>query len=165
LEKLKLSPHFTLREMTKSSTADRLSIDNTPDHPQVLKALQDLCINILEPARQHFGIPFSPSSAYRCPRLNQAIGSSPNSQHITGQAVDIEIPGVSNIDLAEWIKSNTVFDQLILEYYSEDDPSSGWVHVSYVAPRGGKSANRGEVLRFTGRIFKLGLTDVEIEDE
>jgi len=160
-----LSPHFTLREMTRSSTADRLSIDNTPEYPQALKALQDVCINILEPVRNHFGIPFSPSSGYRCPRLNQAVGSSPKSQHITGQAVDIEIPGVSNMDLAQWIKGNTVFDQLILEYYSENDPASGWVHVSYVAPKGGKSTNRGEVLRFTGNLWKLGLTDVEIEDE
>ncbi len=161
---IKISPHFTLREMTRSSTADRLSIHNEPG-VQETKCLQQLCLNVLEPVREHFGIPFSPSSGYRSPRLNQAVGSSPGSQHVLGQAADIELPRIPNLELRRWISENTVFDQLILEYYDEDDPSSGWVHVSYVSPRGGKPINRCEILRFNGRIWKLGLEDHKEEDD
>lgn len=156
---MRLSPHFTLGEMTRSSTADRLSIPNIPGEREIL-ALRAICRNILEPIRAHFKIPFAPSSAYRSDRLNNAVGSSPRSQHVLGEAVDIELVGVSNFDLACWISSNTVFDQLILEYYSEDDPSSGWVHVSHESP----DVNRGEILRFDGRLWKLGLLDKESED-
>ena len=163
---MRLSPHFTLGEMTRSSTATRLSIQNIPGEREI-HSLQAICRNILEPIRAHFKIPFAPSSAYRCDRLNSAVGSSPRSQHVLGEAVDIELVGVSNFDLACWITSNTVFDQLILEYYSEDDPSSGWVHVSHKSPevRGTPNVNRGEILRFDGHLWKLGLLDNEESED
>ena len=78
-------------------------------------------------------LPVVVSSGYRSPQLCEVIGSSSKSQHAKGQAADIEIPGVDNKVLAQWIKNNLVFDQLILEFYKESDPRSGWIHVSYVA--------------------------------
>ena len=72
------------------------------------------------------------NSGYRSPELNEAIGGSEESQHCKGEAADIEIPGVSNKELAEWIRDNLSYDQLILEFYNGVDPRSGWVHVSYV---------------------------------
>ena len=70
------------------------------------------------------------NSGYRSVALCEAIGSNANSQHAKGQAADIEIPGVDNFELAQYIQNNMDFDQLILECYT-GDPSSGWVHVSY----------------------------------
>lgn len=125
-----LSDNFTLEELTKSSTAERADIDNDPGLSEI-SALVGLARNILQPVRDHFGIPFSPSSGYRCIALNRAIGSKDTSQHIKGEAVDFEIPGVSNYELAVWIRENLDFDQLILEFYKSGDPYSGWVHCSY----------------------------------
>jgi len=87
---------------------------------------------VLEPVREHYGIPFIPSSGYRCLELNRAIGSSDRSQHTTGEAVDFEVPGISNKEVALWVKENCQFDQLILEFFKEADPSSGWVHCSHI---------------------------------
>ena len=149
---VRLSEHFTLSELTKSSTALRKGIPNDPGIVEVGN-LRELCSAILEPVRAAFGVPFSPSSGYRSLILNNEIGSSPESQHIRGEAADVEVPGVSNFELASWISDNLEFDQLVLEHYESSDPSSGWVHVSYV----GK--NRGEVLRFNGEAWGLGLTE------
>ncbi len=122
-----LSDHFTLMELTKSQTAERLGIDNTPDDI-IIGLLAGMCDNVLEPIRAHFGVPFTPSSAYRSEALNKAIGGSPTSSHCLGLAVDIEVPGVSNPDLARWVQNNLVFDQLILECWT-GEPGSGWVHI------------------------------------
>lgn len=149
----KLSPHFTLGELTRSCTAARKGIDNTPS-PEVVEALARLCHEILEPIRLHFGIPFSPNSGYRSPQLNREIGGSPNSQHCRGEAVDIELLGVSNYDLASWIQENLKFDQLILECYQPGEPSSGWVHVS-IRPEPGD--NRGIALTYSNRSYSNGL--------
>ena len=124
-----LSTHFSLAELTKSSTASRLNIDNTPDDAQI-EALKLVALNILEPIRQRYGA-FTPNSGFRCQELNTAIGSSPNSQHIKGQAVDLELVGVDNYNLACWCQDNLKFDQLILECYT-GSPTSGWVHISFV---------------------------------
>lgn len=129
---MQLSAHFTLAELTRSQTAARNGIDNTPDD-RAIAALKALAQNILEPVRNHFGKPFSPSSGFRCPQLNFKVGSSPSSQHITGQAADFEVPDVSNLELAEWIRDNLAFDQLILEFYEPGKPNAGWVHCSYTA--------------------------------
>jgi hypothetical protein len=126
---MKLSPHFSLAEMTKSQTALRLGIDNTP--PLIAaKNLKRLANNILEPIRAHYGRPFSPSSGYRCLELNTAIGSKSTSQHIKGEAVDFEIAGIPNLVVAEWIRDNLVFDQILLEFHDPEIPDSGWIHVS-----------------------------------
>ena len=136
----KLSTHFSLRELVRSDTATRLGIDNTPDE-ETIECLRFVSSQLLEPVREHFGVPFSPNSGFRCLELNRALKSKDTSQHIKGEAVDIEVPGVSNFDLADWLRGNVEFDQLILEFYTVGDPWSGWVHVSARA-----SENRGQVL-------------------
>ena len=124
-----LSEHFTLKEACYSSTALRLGIDNKPSD-FIIPSLQAVALHILEPVMAHYG-KFSPSSWYRCHALNKAIGSKDSSQHIQGEAVDFEIHGTDNLELAYWCVNNLAYDKLILEYYEENDPSSGWVHCSY----------------------------------
>jgi len=127
---MKLSNNFSLNELTKSQTAERKGIDNTPstEHQENLKSL---CTHVLQPVRDHFGQVVSVSSGYRSPELCVAIGSKTTSQHAKGEAADFEIFGISNKELADWIHYNVNYDQLILEYWNESDPNSGWVHCSY----------------------------------
>ena len=128
---MNLSKNFTLCELTKSQTAIRLGIDNTPSSQQIFH-LQNLCENVLQKIRDRFEKPVIVSSGFRSIELCHAIGSSAKSQHAKGQAADIEVLNVDNKVLAEWIKNNLIFDQLILEFYKESDPQSGWIHISYV---------------------------------
>ena len=127
---MKLSENFSLLELTKSQTAERKGIDNTPstEHQENLKRL---CESILQRVRDHFGRVVSVSSGYRSAELCTAIGSKTTSQHAKGEAADFEIYGLSNKELADWINENLDYDQLILEYWKESDPNSGWVHCSY----------------------------------
>ena len=127
---MKLSKNFSLKELTTSQTAERKGINNNPNEDQIT-GLQNLCENILQPIRDHYARPVSVSSGFRSPNLCVAIGSSVNSQHAKGQAADFEITGIDNKELAKWIRDNVEFDQLILEFYTEGDPNSGWVHCSY----------------------------------
>lgn len=127
---MNLSPNFSLSELVNSQTAVRKGIDNTPT-PEVVANLKDLAVNVLQPVREHFGKPVVISSGYRSPKLNAAVGGAKNSDHMTGCAADIEIPGVPNKVVAEWIAKNLKFSQLILEGAKANDPSAGWVHVSY----------------------------------
>tara|TARA_R100000315_G_C5194884_1_gene113994 strand:+ start:153 stop:614 length:462 start_codon:yes stop_codon:yes gene_type:complete len=137
---MKLTPHFTLDEMVKSQTALRLGLDNTPD-PDEMESLLALCENVLEPVRVHWDKPVVVNSGFRSLPVNRAIGSRDSSQHAKGEAADIEIPGIDNLVLYYWIAEELDFDQLILEFYN-GEPSSGWVHVSYVGLE-----NRNETLR------------------
>lgn len=130
---MKLSEHFLLKELIASDTAKRLKIDNSPE-PQHLASLGVLCNRILEPVRVHFDKPISPSSGYRSPKLCEAIGSGSKerpSQHTLGQAVDFEVMGLDNLELAKWIVANLEWDQLIVEGYEQGDTNSGWIHCSY----------------------------------
>ena len=139
---MKLTENFSLNELTKSQTAERKGIDNTPstEHQENLKSL---CEMILQPIRDHFGQVVSVSSGYRSPELCVAIGSSTQRQHAKGEASDFEIFGVSNKELADYIDQNLDYDQLILEYWKgEDEPNSGWVHCSYT-----NGNNRKQYLR------------------
>ena len=126
---MKLSKNFSLAEMVKSQTALRKGIDNTPDQTSI-DNMAKLCTEILQPVRNHYGIPFTPSSGYRCPELCIAVGSNIKSQHAKGQAADFEVPGISNMELAEFIIETLPFDQLILEFFTGGN--TGWVHCSYV---------------------------------
>lgn len=126
---MKLSANFSLAEMVKSQTALRKGIDNTPDS-SAIENMEKLCTAILQPIRDAYSIPFTVSSGYRCPELCIAVGSNIHSQHAKGQAADFEIPGISNMQLAEWIRDHLPFDQLILECYTGGN--TGWVHCSYV---------------------------------
>ena len=138
---MSLSKNFSLEELTKSQTATRKGIDNTPS-PTHQANLQSLCTSILQPIRDHFSHVVTVSSGYRSQQLCLAIGSKITSQHAKGQAADFEIFGVSNKELADYIHENLDYDQLILEYWKESDPNSGWVHCSY-----SESNNRRQYLR------------------
>ena len=128
---MSLTKNFTLSEMTKSETALRLNIENEPDEQQ-LAALTTLCEKVLQPIRDHYGKGVKVNSALRTLPVNRAIGSGDNSHHVRGMAADIEIPGIANAELAQWIVDNLDFTQVILEFYTPGIPDSGWVHVSYV---------------------------------
>ena len=127
---MNLTENFSLNELTKSQTAERKGINNTPstEHQENLKRL---CESILQRVRDHFERVVSISSGYRSEELCLAIGSKTTSQHAKGEAADFEIYGVSNKELADWINKNLTYDQLILEYWKESDPNSGWVHCSF----------------------------------
>lgn len=125
-----LTRNFSLQELVKSQLATRHGIDNTPPEPAA-ENLRALAVHILQPVRDHYGVPITPSSGYRCLQLNRLLNSSDSSQHVKGQAVDFEVAGVSNHALARWIADKLVFDQLILEYHDPEDPHSGWIHCSY----------------------------------
>jgi hypothetical protein len=148
---MKLSRNFTLNELTKSQTATRMGIDNTPTDEHI-NNLERVCRDILQPVRLCFGKPFTPSSGYRSEALCEAIGSSKNSQHAKGEAADFEVPGIRTRDLAIWIRDNLTFDQLILEYYDPKDPSSGWVHCSIT-----EDDNRNQCLTFDGKTYHNGI--------
>lgn len=127
---MKLSENFTLSELTKSETALRKGLDNEPTQ-DVIAALQTLAINVLQPIREHYGRSVKVNSGYRSPEVNASVGGSKTSDHCKGQAADIEIVGVANADLAKYIEDKLQFTQLILEFYTQGVPDSGWVHVSY----------------------------------
>ena len=129
---MNLTKNFSLKELTSSQTAERKGINNTPstEHQENLKSL---CTHVLQPVRNHFNRVVSVSSGYRSEALCLAIGSKITSQHAKGQAADFEIYGLSNKELADWINKNLDYDQLILEYWKEEDPNSGWVHASYIS--------------------------------
>lgn len=137
-----LTPHFSLKEMTRSDTGTRLGIENIPT-AEHLKNLMVICEKVLEPIREHFG-PVRINSGYRSLALNMAINPMTStvdklSKHCTGQAVDFEVMGTSNVVVAEWCRDNLPeYDQIILEFYTPGDPNSGWVHVGYVEGRNRK---------------------------
>jgi len=150
---MQLSPHFTLAELTHSDAAVRLGLKNVPN-ATVIEALRQVCVHVLEPARAHFGKPVTVNSGYRSQAVNRAVKGSSTSQHVKGEAVDFEVPGVSNGDVAAWVRFNLQYDQLILEAYTPGNPSSGWVHVSWKP-----SGRRSSVLTYTpGKGYFNGLS-------
>ena len=136
---MKLSQNFSLRELTKSQTAERKGISNEPSEEHI-ENLKLLCTKILQPIRDEWGV-VSISSGYRSQALCEAIGSKITSQHARGQAADFECYGIDNNKLFNWAIKNVPFDQAILEFYT-GDPDSGWLHMSY-----NEDNNRGETLR------------------
>ena len=129
-----------LKELLFSETATRLGIDNTPTD-QILINLQTLIYEVINPIVNHFG-DIKITSGYRSPALCKAIGSSERSQHTTGMAVDCEVLGVPNKELADWVVNNLSYDQVILEFWKPEEINSGWVHISY-----NKAGNRKMYLR------------------
>lgn len=136
---MRLSQNFTLDELTFSDTAERLNIDNAPDEV-VVENLKFLCVHVLQKIRDEFG-PVIVTSGYRCHQLNSYIGGSKMSQHCRGEAADIKVPSADLRKVAQWIQDNLIFDQLILEAYSDTNPNRGWVHVSITG-----AVNRKDVL-------------------
>jgi putative chitinase len=134
-----LTPHFTLAELTVSPTAKRLGLPNTPTAEHIAN-MKYCCEKILEPVRAKFG-PVQVNSSYRSPAVNKAVGGSKTSQHVNGQAIDFEVPGVDNKKVADWVADNLEFDQVILEFYTAGDKNSGWVHAS-IKKEGGNRRQR-----------------------
>jgi len=149
-----LSKNFTLTEYTKSQTALRMGIDNTPNDHHLASA-KLLFEQVVQPVRDNFG-PTVINSGYRGPELNAAIGGAATSQHCRGEAVDIECPGIPNHEVAEWIQNNLDFDQLILEFYTMGIPDSGWVHVSYI-PAGNRKQSLTAVKQDGKTVYLQGL--------
>ena len=139
---MKLSRNFSLQELTKSETAIRRGIDNTPSD-KVISNLTTLCDMVLQKVRNSHGA-VTITSGYRSPELNKAIGGSATSDHCKGLAADFEVPGLDNKELCKWIIDNLTFKQLILEFYEEGQPNSGWVHCSFE-----EGNNKCEVLTAT----------------
>lgn len=125
-----------MKELAKSSTADKLGIYNTPTSEATV-ALSNLVTHVLDPLREMYGKPITVNSGYRCPKLNAAAGGAKNSQHMKGEAADITGGSkTENKRLFELIRDNLPFDQLI------DESNYSWVHVSYVS----SSKNRKQIL-------------------
>ena len=141
---MKLSENLMLSEVIRSESAKRRGIDNMPtaEHIANLKVLAE---KIFQPIRENFRVPIHISSAYRSPELNRAVKGSSNSQHCTGEALDIDMDGsphgVTNADVFHFIKNKLEFDQIIWEFGSATNPD--WVHVSYRV----KGGNRKQVLK------------------
>jgi hypothetical protein len=129
---MQISKHLSLAEVSRSETAKRKGIDNTPSGAH-LENFKKLAENIFEPIREHFAVPIHISSGYRSKELNTSIGGSLTSQHCQGEAIDIDMDGspsgVSNADVFKYIKDKLNFDQLIWEFGTDKNPD--WVHVSY----------------------------------
>ena len=129
-----LTKHFKLEEMIFSEYAIRNNIDNTPSQ-DIIDALRDTCMKVIEPLRIGIGKPIKITSGYRSKELNKLIGGSKTSQHCLGQAVDIQVQGISTEDLFQKIiELKLPYDQIIQEFDS-------WVHCSY------RENPRGEKLR------------------
>lgn len=139
-----ISKYLTYNEATKSATALRLGITNEPNEEQ-LENMRYVATEIFDPVREFVGGPLLASSFFRSKALNDALsGSSKTSQHMTGEAIDIDCDGYqygTNLAVFEFIKNNLEFDQLIMEY-PDQFGTPAWVHVS--KKRNGR--NRRQVL-------------------
>jgi hypothetical protein len=146
---MNLSRNLTLLEMTRSDMAKRKGVSNQPT-PEHIENMIILANKIFQPIREHFDVPIYISSGYRSATLNKKIGGSKSSQHLTGEAIDIDMDGhphVTNVEVFNFIKENLNFDQLIWEYGNTTAPD--WVHVSYRTT----GTNRRQVLRATKGTF------------
>ncbi len=137
-----ISKHISEKEATKSITALRLGLANTPN-VNALANMKQLAEKIFEPLREHVGGPIKINSMYRSEALNKAIGGSSRSQHCQGNAMDLDdIYGhKTNEEMFDFIREKLDFDQLIYEFGNEENPD--WVHVSYVS----EDANRRRCLQ------------------
>tara|TARA_B100001559_G_C16397270_1_gene574078 strand:+ start:95 stop:553 length:459 start_codon:yes stop_codon:yes gene_type:complete len=128
---MKISKHITYAESIHSNTAKRKGIDNTPS-PVHVETMQLTAKKIFEPLREWVGGPIKVTSMFRSAALNEAIGGAKSSQHMKGQAMDLDdVYGYkTNAEMYHWIKENLNFDQLIWEFGTDTNPN--WIHVSYV---------------------------------
>ena len=144
---------FTLQELTNSATAKRYGIDNTPSQ-EVIKNLEALVDNILDPLREKWGAPIIVTSAYRCPELNKKIGGSSTSQHVSGMAADIrtvsDLPSDNYKLLHTLLDMNLPVDQVISEY-PDAQGRPDWIHVSF-SPR-----MRKQLLTCRGGKYTVGI--------
>ena len=139
----KVSENFTAYELIKSDKALKCEISNIPSTQELIN-LMILTRKILQPCRSYFNKPLIVLSCYRSKDLNKSIGGATESQHMQGQACDINIDGIERTKLAHYIIDNLNFDQLIYE------PS--WIHVSFVST----NKNRKQVLKYSnGSYFSV----------
>jgi hypothetical protein len=129
---MNISKHITYREAIRSITALRKGIINEPNSMQLIN-MQLVANKVFEPLRTYIGAPIKVESFFRCKKLNTAIGGSWNSQHMKGQAIDIDDDFAKgrydNAKMFYFIAENLKFDQLIWEFGNNNSP--GWIHVSY----------------------------------
>lgn len=148
------SKYFSMAECVRSTTAWKLGIMNIPPD-EIWPRIGLLMEKVMDPIREHFGVPITPNSVYRSRAVNAAVQGSATSQHMTGEACDFIVPGVSvRAVMRAILDLGLPFDQLIDEY-------GQWVHVSYTERR----ANRGEILeyrRVNGRVQKRYLKRGEV---
>ena len=140
---MQLSKNLSLKEAIKSNTASRLGIDNRPEDWEI-DNLRAIAENVFQPIRDHFGVPVGVSSGYRSKKLNKAIGGSKYSQHMIGEALDLDadIYGrITNADIFNYVKENLEWDQMIWEFGDDDEPN--WVHISYKS----RGTNRKQIKR------------------
>jgi len=130
----RISKHVSWKEATYSRTGDRLNLDNAPNEDQI-KCMKDVAENIFEPLREWAGGPIKINSMFRGKPVNTAIGGSKNSQHMKGQAMDIDdtFKYKTNAEVYYYIKENLDFDQMVWEFGTDKNPN--WIHVSYVTHR------------------------------
>jgi hypothetical protein len=122
---MQISKYVSYDEATKSQTAIRNGIINEPNDAELLN-MKIVAVKCFDPIREYYGKPLKVSSFFRCKDLNSKVGGAKTSQHLKGQAIDIDAGSkIENKKIFEWAKANLEFDQLINEYdYS-------WVHISY----------------------------------
>ncbi len=134
-----LSKNLTYAEAIASQTATRHNIKNEPTK-EVLERMVLVAEHIFQPIREHFNKPIRVSSFYRGSEVNKKVGGSKNSQHMTGEAIDLQgTNGVTNAEIFNFVRKNLNYDQLIWEYGTASEPA--WVHISFK-----KSGNRKQVL-------------------
>lgn len=138
-----ISKTVSLKEATRSNTAVRFGIDNTPNETQIAM-ITDTAVHIVDSVRKQFGdSTVDVSSFFRSEKLNKKIGGSKSSQHCKGEAVDLDSKDNElNLAIFNFVKDNLTFDQLLLEYPDEKGIPQ-WVHVSYVNH---PKKNRGQIL-------------------
>ena len=130
----RISEHVSYKEGVYSATALRRGLENIPNEDQ-LKCMEDIAKYVFEPLRDWVGGPIKINSFFRGEPVNTAIGGSKTSQHMNGQAMDIDdtFGWKTNAEMYHFIKDNLNFDQLIWEFGDDDNPN--WIHVSYVTHR------------------------------
>ena len=130
----RFSKHVSWKEGTYSRTGERRGLDNTPNEDQI-KCMKEIAEGLFEPLREWVGGPIKINSFFRGEPVNTAIGGSKRSQHMKGQAMDLDdtFGHKTNAEMYHYIKDNLDFDQLIWEFGDEKNPN--WIHVSYVTHR------------------------------
>ena len=150
---LQITKHFTLREMTRSATGQRLGLKNDPP-PELMPNILKVATR-LEQAREHYGKPIRVLSCYRSPSVNAAVGGSKTSAHRFGLAADFEVEGVANIDVARWCAENIDdFDQIIYEF-----GPTGWVHMGFTDTKEPRKQLLSAVKENGKTVYKPGLVE------
>ena len=132
---MNISKHISYEEATKSPTAKRLGIHNEPNEAELtsMRLVAEMCF---EPLREWYMHPIKINSFFRSSELNRAVGGALNSQHVIGEAIDMDAGNKEeNQRIFDWCRVNLDFDQLINEY------DFSWVHISYK-----RSGNRKQII-------------------